>query len=87
MKFLMGLFLGFGVGLLVAPASGEETRRNLAENLNDLSEVPVRKMREAAEAAQEKAGEIGANVGRKVAEAAVEALREGALPADQKRPA
>jgi hypothetical protein len=30
-KFLNGLFIGFGVGLLIAPQTGEETRRMIME--------------------------------------------------------
>lgn len=36
-SFLMGLGLGFGLGILFAPMSGEETRNNLSERANDLA--------------------------------------------------
>jgi gas vesicle protein len=36
-KFLIGLGMGFGLGLLFAPMSGEETRTNLADRANDLA--------------------------------------------------
>jgi gas vesicle protein len=36
-KFLIGLGLGFGLGLLFAPMSGEEARTNLADRANDLA--------------------------------------------------
>lgn len=34
MKFLLGIALGYGIGLVIAPASGEETRRRIAENVD-----------------------------------------------------
>lgn len=36
-KFLVGLGVGVGLGLLFAPMSGEETRTNLADRANDLA--------------------------------------------------
>jgi gas vesicle protein len=35
-KFMVGLGLGVTIGVLVAPASGEETRRQLREKAEDL---------------------------------------------------
>jgi gas vesicle protein len=35
--FLAGLGIGFGVGLLLAPLSGEETRGRIAERAHDLA--------------------------------------------------
>ncbi len=49
MRFLLGLMIGYGVGLLLAPASGEETRARIAENLD--------------ENARDKARQIGARAG------------------------
>jgi gas vesicle protein len=49
MRFLLGLMIGYGVGLLLAPASGEETRARVAENLD--------------ENARDKARQIGARAG------------------------
>ena len=49
MRFLLGLGLGYMIGLLIAPASGEEFRRELAERADDL--------------AREKAREIGQRAG------------------------
>jgi hypothetical protein len=54
MRFLLGLGLGYIVGLLVAPASGEQFRRELAEC--------------ADEYGREKAREIGQRAGEKVYE-------------------
>jgi gas vesicle protein len=35
-RFFTGLLLGVGIGLLIAPLSGEETRRQLAERFAEL---------------------------------------------------
>jgi len=35
-KFITGLLLGLGIGLLVAPMRGEETRRQLAERFAEM---------------------------------------------------
>ena len=35
-KFVTGLLLGLGIGLLVAPMRGEETRRQLAERFAEM---------------------------------------------------
>jgi gas vesicle protein len=80
MRFLIGLAVGIGFGLVFAPAPGEETRGRLMNKIGELSQVPQQKVAELAEAGQQKAGEIGAKVGRKAAEAAVEALRDGLTP-------
>ncbi|MBV8207340.1 MAG: YtxH domain-containing protein [Acidobacteria bacterium] len=37
--FLFGLGLGCGLGILFAPMSGEQTRRNLADRANDLADT------------------------------------------------
>ena len=37
-SFLAGLGLGIGLGVLFAPTSGEETRRNITDRANDLAD-------------------------------------------------
>jgi len=37
-KFLLGMGIGVGLGMLFAPMSGEETRRNLSDRASDLAE-------------------------------------------------
>jgi gas vesicle protein len=37
-SFLVGLGIGLGLGVLFAPMSGEETRRNIQERAGDLAE-------------------------------------------------
>ena len=54
MLFLLGLGLGYVIGLLIAPASGQEVRRELAER--------------ADEYGREKAREIGRRAGEKAYE-------------------
>jgi gas vesicle protein len=71
-KFLLGLGIGVVLGVLCAPASGEETRQQLVNRARDLSELPQRKAAEMAEDAKQKAGDLGARIGRQAAEAAVE---------------
>ena len=79
MKFLLGFALGFGISLLFAPASGEETRRGIAQRTQELMDLPRQKAEEAAEAAKEKAGELGSRVGRQAAESAVQAVEQDVL--------
>jgi gas vesicle protein len=86
-RFLLGFGIGMGVGMLLAPVSGEEARQTVTEKARDLIEMPQRKIQEkvaeAAEMAKEKAGDIGGKVGRQAAEAAVEALRQDVVGKDR----
>jgi gas vesicle protein len=86
-RFLLGFGIGVGLGMLLAPVSGEEARHSVAEKTRDLIEIPQRKVQEkvnqAAETAKEKAGDIGGKVGREAAEAAVQAVREDVLGKDR----
>ncbi|HTM36570.1 MAG TPA: YtxH domain-containing protein [Terriglobales bacterium] len=79
MRFLLGFAIGFGISLLFAPASGEETRRSLMQAAQDLMDLPRQKAQEAAEAAKQKAGELGSQVGRQAAESAVQAMEDNVL--------
>jgi hypothetical protein len=83
MRFLLGFAVGFGLGLLIAPASGAETRDNIAHRMRDLAEIPRQKAEAAAEAAKKRAGELGSRVGREAAEAAVDAVEKDVLGKDQ----
>lgn len=76
MRFVLGLGVGYLLGLLIAPAPGEETRSQLADKARELSEIPAQKAAEAAQEAKQRAGEIGAHVGRQAAEAAVQAATD-----------
>ena len=46
---LFGLGLGFGLGVLFAPMSGQETRDNLSERANDLADTARQKFDEGRE--------------------------------------
>jgi hypothetical protein len=58
LKFLLGLSLGYGLGLLIAPAPGEETRRELRER-------SAEKVADVVEMGRERAGQIGREAGQK----------------------
>lgn len=58
LRFLLGLGLGYAVGLLIAPASGEQTRRELMERGEE-------KVADAVETGRERAGQIGHDAGQK----------------------
>lgn len=76
MKFLVGLALGIGLGLLIAPATGEETREQLSRKAEELADAPRRKAEEIAADVRQKAGDKGAEIGRKAAERAVDKVSE-----------
>jgi gas vesicle protein len=78
-KFILGFAIGVALGLISAPARGEQTRQKLAQKIRDLRGMPARKAEEFAETAKEKAGEVGGRIGRQAAEAAVEAVRHEVL--------
>ena len=75
MKFLLGLFTGLVLGMMYAPAPGQETREELAQKAREWSDLSA-KADQLAEASKEKAGEIGARVGREAAEKAVQAAAD-----------
>ncbi len=79
MRFLLGFAVGFGISLLFAPASGEETRRSLMQGAQELMDLPRQKAEQAAETAKQKAGELGSQVGRQAAESAVQAMEDSVL--------
>ena len=86
-QFLLGFGIGMGLGVMLAPARGEETRHSVAQKAREMIEMPQRKIREkvnqAAESAKETAGDVGEKVGRQAAEAAVEAVRKDVLGKDK----
>lgn len=76
LKFLSGISLGFGIGLLIAPARGTETRRKLAEEARHIATAPQRKMNEVLDAVPDKAAELASDAARKAAQQAVDNVRE-----------
>ena len=85
MRFLLGLLTGVILGMIFAPAPGSKTREQLAERAREWSEVPAQKAAEIAEAGKEKAGDLGARIGRQAAEAAVEAATQQVLGKQKER--
>jgi len=67
-KFIAGILCGTAAGILLAPAPGARTRRRLTEAIRDPEELA----RETISNARDKAGEMGANLGRQAAEKAVD---------------
>jgi gas vesicle protein len=66
-KFLLGLGLGVMIGTVIAPASGEETRRQLKEKAEDFRDERLGKMMEMG---RQKSGEVGRDAGEKAFEQA-----------------
>ena len=81
LKFIAGLVCGAGVGLLIAPASGEDTRRRLAQAAHNPEELA----REAVSNIREKAGDMGADLGRQAAQKAVDQVMPEKLNPEQRR--
>lgn len=81
LKFIAGLVCGAGVGLLMAPASGEDTRRRLAQAVRDPQELA----RETVSNIREKAGDMGADLGRQAAQKAVDQVMPEKLNPEQRR--
>lgn len=81
LKFIAGLVCGAGVGLLIAPASGEQTRRRLAQAARN----PEQLAREAVSNIREKAGDMGADLGRQAAQKAVDQVMPEKLNPEQRR--
>jgi len=82
-KFIAGIATGVGIGILIAPATGEETRRNLMEQARnlpqrakDLAQAPQRKANEMLDQVPEKAADIASQTARKAAESAVGSVRQ-----------
>lgn len=83
MKFVIGFAAGFVLSLILAPARGEVTRRHLAHKTRELMRMPREKAQQAAKAAKERAGDMGARIGRRAAESVVEVVKKDLLGNDQ----
>ena len=70
LKFLAGLVSGAGIGLLIAPTSGANIRRRLAQAARD----PEQLARDTVTNIREKAGDMGASLGRQAAQKAVDQM-------------
>jgi gas vesicle protein len=69
MKFLLGMLTGIIAGLMLAPASGSETRRRITETANDLAETSREKMQQVSETARQKARQVSNAANEKVHQA------------------
>jgi gas vesicle protein len=76
MKFIIGLSIGVVIGMVYAPASGEETRRKLRERIEDAGISPRQAALRMTDEAEKKAGNLGERIGRRVGEATLEAIRD-----------
>ena len=83
LSFIIGLSVGAVVALLSTPVSGEETRAWLNRKVEEMKEISQQKAAQATDAVKEKAGDLGSQIGRRAAEAAVEAAKENILPTDK----
>jgi gas vesicle protein len=63
MAFLLGAAVGAGVALLLAPQSGEETRKKLGETARRLGDDLDDKVRSAREEVKHRAGDVKAAIG------------------------
>ena len=63
MAFLLGAAVGAGVALLLAPQSGEETRKQLGETARRLGDDLDDKVRTAREEVKHRAGDVKTAIG------------------------
>ncbi len=78
--FLVGLALGITAGLLFAPASGEETRRELRGRLDERVSTGRRKWSEVLKKGRERGG---SDTGRRAGEQAYDKLTEDIRPEER----
>jgi gas vesicle protein len=71
--FLMGLALGAGVALLLAPQSGEETRRSIARRARRAQEAAQDLVEDVSGTVADKFDEVRASVGERI-EATLDAV-------------
>jgi gas vesicle protein len=71
--FLMGLALGAGVALLLAPQSGEETRRTIARRARRAQEAAQDLVEDVSGTVADKFDEVRASVGERI-EATLDAV-------------
>lgn len=66
MKFLLGILTGIFAGLMLAPASGSETRRRISQSANDFAETSREKFQDMSESARQKARQVSDMANEKV---------------------
>ncbi len=84
-KFLTGVAIGVGLGILFAPKSGEETRKELKAKLDDLyAKIKDLKMEDVKEAISNKVQEIKDGIADLDREKVVEIAKEKAAVVKEK---
>ena len=78
-KFILGFGIGVALGVLFAPAKGEEMRARFRAKATDVAALPRKKAVETADASKEKAAELGEKIGRHT----VEAVKQNVLTKDK----
>jgi hypothetical protein len=58
-KSILGFGIGIALGIVFAPAKGEETRARLREKAKEVADLSRKKAAEMADASKEKAAEFG----------------------------
>ena len=82
-KFILGFGIGIALGMLFAPAKGEEMRARFTAKAKEVVDLPRKKAVEMADAGKKKAAELGEKIGRQTAEAAVEAVEQNVFGKDK----
>lgn len=70
-KFILGFGIGIALGIIFAPAKGEEMRARLKGKAKQAANLTRKRAVEMADASKEKAAELGEKIGGLRTEAAV----------------
>lgn len=71
-SFLIGLAIGAAAALLLAPASGEETRHRIAEGAHDLKQQGQRQVAKVIRMGRREAADAGRDAAQKAYDRTVE---------------
>ena len=82
MKFVLGLLAGIIAGLMLAPASGTETRRRIGESASDLAESSRETMQQVSDTARQKARQASNMASQKVQQASEYVKKAGDVAGD-----
>jgi gas vesicle protein len=72
LKFLIGIAAGTGIGLLIAPRAGVETRARLSE----IAQNPQEKVNQALDSGVDQMANVGERLGRMMGERVASAIRD-----------
>ncbi len=75
-KFILGFGIGIALGIIFAPAKGEEMRAQVRAKAKEIVDLPRKKAGEMADASNEKAAELGEKIGRETAEAKIKGVKQ-----------